>query len=73
MRNILANFFCILIRVYQICISPWFPKSCRYEPSCSNYAIMAIQKYGALKGFWLATKRILRCNPFHAGGYDPVP
>lgn len=73
MNNIFAKIFCAFIRAYQICISPWLPRSCRYEPTCSNYAIQAVKKYGAAKGMWLAAKRILRCNPFHAGGYDPVP
>lgn len=73
MKNILANFLCGVIRLYQLFISPWLPKSCRYEPTCSHYAIEAIKKYGAIKGSFLATKRILRCNPFFKGGYDPVP
>ena len=62
-----------LIRGYQKYLSPLFPPSCIYEPSCSQYALEAIGKYGALRGSWLAFKRILRCNPFHKGGYDPVP
>ena len=63
----------VLIRGYQKYLSPLFPPSCSYEPSCSQYALEAIGKYGALRGSWLAFKRILRCNPFHKGGYDPVP
>lgn len=63
----------VLIRGYQKYLSPLFPASCIYEPSCSQYALEAIDKYGALRGSWLAFKRILRCNPFHKGGYDPVP
>ena len=62
-----------LIRGYQKYLSPLFPPSCIYEPSCSQYALEAIGKYGALRGSWLAFKRILRCNTFHKGGYDPVP
>ena len=62
-----------LIRFYRAAISPHFPACCRYTPTCSQYALEAIQKYGALKGGILALRRILRCNPFHAGGYDPVP
>jgi putative membrane protein insertion efficiency factor len=63
----------ILIRFYQRAISPWFPPACRYYPTCSAYAIEAIERHGFLKGTLLAAKRILRCHPFHAGGYDPVP
>jgi putative membrane protein insertion efficiency factor len=62
-----------LIRVYQKLLSPLLPPSCRYEPSCSEYACQAIAKYGALKGMWLGAKRILRCHPWHVGGFDPVP
>ena len=62
-----------LIRFYRAAISPHFPACCRYTPTCSQYALEAIQKYGALKGGILALRRILRCNPFHRGGYDPVP
>ena len=63
-----------LIRFYQRCISPYTPASCRFRPTCSAYAIEAINKYGALKGGWLAFKRLLRCNPFYKGDpYDPVP
>ncbi|MDY6267959.1 MAG: membrane protein insertion efficiency factor YidD [Selenomonadaceae bacterium] len=61
------------IRFYRAAISPLFPPSCRYVPTCSAYALEAIEKYGARKGGWLAFKRILRCHPFHEGGYDPVP
>ena len=62
-----------LIWFYQKAISPWFPARCRFLPTCSEYAREAVEKYGALKGGWLAVKRILRCNPFNDGGYDPVP
>ena len=62
-----------LIRVYRRYISPLFPPCCRFYPTCSTYAMQAVEKYGALKGGWLAVKRILRCNPFNDGGYDPVP
>ena len=73
MKNLIAKFFCILIRAYQICISPLFPSCCRFTPSCSAYALEAIKKYGAAKGIFLSIKRICKCNPFHKGGYDPVP
>ncbi|MDR1142932.1 MAG: membrane protein insertion efficiency factor YidD [Spirochaetaceae bacterium] len=61
-----------LIRVYQKMFSPYLRPSCRYYPSCSAYAYQAVQKYGAVRGSFLAIKRILRCHPFHKGGYDPV-
>lgn len=59
------------VRVYQRCLSPFLPPSCRFEPSCSQYFIEAVQKYGALRGAWLGTKRICRCHPWSTGGYDP--
>lgn len=62
----------LLIRFYQIVISPMFPPRCRFYPTCSQYALEAVQKKGAVKGSWLALKRILKCHPFHPGGYDPV-
>jgi len=62
-----------LVRLYQLFISPLLHPACRFEPSCSHYAIQALQKYGFFKGSWLATKRIARCHPFNPGGYDPVP
>ena len=62
-----------MIRGYQRYISPLTPPSCIYSPTCSQYALEAVEKYGALRGTWLAIKRILRCHPFHEGGYDPVP
>jgi hypothetical protein len=64
--------FILLIRFYQKAISPMFPPSCRFQPTCSEYAIEAIKKYGVLKGGRKAIWRILRCNPFCKGGYDPV-
>jgi len=62
-----------LIRIYQRGISPLTPPSCRFTPTCSNYAVEALQKHGAIKGSLLTIWRILRCNPFGKGGYDPVP
>ena len=63
-----------LVRFYQKHISPIFPARCRYIPTCSEYAVQALEKYGAAKGSWLALKRFLRCHPFHKGDlYDPVP
>ena len=73
MRKALQSIMLSLIRFYQICISPLTPPACRYTPTCSQYAIEAIKKYGPFKGGWLAFKRILRCNPFGGSGYDPVP
>jgi len=70
----MKRIFLSLIRFYQRCISPAFPPRCRYIPTCSQYAVEAIEKYGALKGGWLAFKRLMRCHPFHKGKmYDPVP
>ncbi len=63
----------LLVKFYQRAISPMFPPSCRYTPTCSQYAIEALQKYGVFKGLWLATKRILRCHPWGGSGWDPVP
>lgn len=62
-----------LIRFYRKNLSPARPPCCRFVPTCSEYAMQAITKYGALKGSWLALRRLLRCHPFHKGGYDPVP
>lgn len=62
-----------LVRFYQRNISAYRLRCCNYIPTCSQYAVEALEKYGAVKGSWLAFKRILRCNPFHKGGYDPVP
>lgn len=61
-----------LLRGYQAVISPWLPPACRYSPTCSEYAIEAIRKYGAARGSWMAVRRLARCHPFHAGGFDPV-
>lgn len=63
----------LLIRLYQKTISRALPPSCRFTPSCSVYGYQAIEKYGLLKGGWMAVKRISRCHPFNPGGYDPVP
>jgi uncharacterized protein len=62
-----------LIRVYQRLLSPLLPPSCRFVPSCSQYGLEAISHFGVIKGGWLALTRILRCQPFNPGGYDPVP
>jgi uncharacterized protein len=62
-----------LIRGYQLLLSPLLPPSCRFTPSCSQYALEAVTRYGALRGTWLAARRLVRCHPFHPGGFDPVP
>ena len=67
-----ARFCLLLVKGYQYVISPLFPPCCRYTPTCSEYAIEAVTRYGAVRGMWLAICRILRCHPFVRGGYDPV-
>ncbi|MEN2435492.1 membrane protein insertion efficiency factor YidD [Weeksellaceae bacterium A-14] len=62
-----------LVRIYQWGISPWLPKNCRFEPTCSQYMAEALQVYGPLKGLWLGLRRIARCHPWGGSGYDPVP
>ena len=68
----MKTLFIAIIRLYRYMLSPLFPSSCRFTPTCSEYAIDAITKYGVLRGAMLAVRRILRCNPFHEGGVDPV-
>lgn len=72
-KKILGFVFIFLIRIYQYTISPYFPASCRYTPSCSAYGVEALKKHGAFKGGWLTLKRIASCNPWGGSGYDPVP
>ena len=69
----LKKLFLGMMRFYQLALSPLFPPACRFIPTCSGYAIEAIEKYGAVKGLRLACGRVLRCHPFCKGGYDPVP
>lgn len=62
-----------LLRGYQYALRPMLGSNCRFAPSCSDYALEAIDRHGALKGVWLAMRRVVRCHPYHPGGYDPVP
>lgn len=62
-----------LLRLYKVVLSPILPPMCRFEPTCSVYAMRAVGKYGAVRGGWLSLKRLFRCHPFHPGGWDPVP
>jgi len=69
----MASILIALVRGYQWAISPWLGPRCRFDPTCSHYAITAIERFGALRGGWLGVKRILRCHPWGGTGYDPVP
>ena len=73
MRRFLQTLFLLPVFFYRRCISPMLPPSCRYTPTCSQYMIEAVRKYGVLKGGWLGVKRLLRCHPWGGSGYDPVP
>lgn len=70
---ILKKIAILFVKFYQAAISPLLPNSCRYTPTCSQYAMEAINKYGAIKGSWMGFKRILRCHPWGGHGYDPIP
>ena len=72
-KKILIFPLVLLIKFYQLCISPFTPPSCRFTPTCSQYALEALRKHGLFKGGWLALKRIFRCHPWGGSGYDPVP
>ena len=72
-KNLLAKMLIGLIKLYQVTLSPYIGRACRYTPTCSNYGIEAIQKHGPFKGTWLTVKRVLSCNPWGGSGYDPVP
>ncbi|HIX02847.1 MAG TPA: membrane protein insertion efficiency factor YidD [Candidatus Odoribacter faecigallinarum] len=73
MQKLLTLLLVIPIKFYQYCISPLLPPTCRYTPTCSQYALEAIRKHGPFKGLWLTVKRLLRCHPWGGSGYDPVP
>jgi len=68
-----SSLIILLIRVYQKTLSPLLPRACRFEPSCSQYMLQAVQKHGARRGVVLGLKRLLRCHPWNPGGFDPVP
>jgi putative membrane protein insertion efficiency factor len=72
-RGIAARTLLFALRAYQACISPLMPSACKFQPTCSQYAHEAVAQFGARRGMWLALKRLSRCRPFHAGGFDPVP
>jgi len=71
--SIFARAAVLMIRGYQVTVSPLLPSACRYQPSCSAYTLEAVERYGAMRGGWMGVRRILRCHPFARGGYDPVP
>ncbi|MFU8890615.1 MAG: membrane protein insertion efficiency factor YidD [Anaerosomatales bacterium] len=73
MNRIPRRIVIALVRLYQTVVSPLFPPSCRFTPSCSSYAITSLQRYGVIKGGWLSLRRLSRCHPWHPGGHDPVP
>ncbi len=69
---IMSRFVLYVIRGYRRFISPLLPPSCRFHPTCSHYALQAIEKYGVFKGSWLTIKRLIKCHPYHPGGFDPL-
>ncbi len=71
--TLLAHLLALPIRGYRLIFSPWVGFNCRYQPTCSAYALEALDKHGGLKGSWMAARRIARCNPWGSCGYDPVP
>lgn len=73
MKKLLSFPFIILVKIYQLIVSPYLPNACRYTPTCSQYSIEAFTKYGPLKGLWLTLKRISRCHPWGGHGHDPLP
>jgi putative membrane protein insertion efficiency factor len=73
MSRLLARLLIALVHVYRLTFSPLLGPSCRFEPSCSAYALEALERHGALRGGWLSLRRVLRCHPFHSAGFDPVP
>jgi putative membrane protein insertion efficiency factor len=73
MRHLAVQLLSLPIHAYRLVISPWLGPSCRFEPSCSRYALIALEEHGPVRGTWLSVRRLLRCHPFHAAGFDPVP
>ena len=73
LNKLLAVLLALPVKFYRYCISPMFPPTCRFTPSCSQYALEALKRHGAFKGLWLTIKRIARCHPWGGCGYDPVP
>lgn len=73
LKSLLTAPLIALIRIYQVAISPMLGRSCRFHPTCSEYAAESLRRHGPGKGLWLALRRIGRCHPWHPGGYDPVP
>lgn len=73
MQKIMTTILVALVKGYQLALSPFFGQQCRFTPTCSQYAIEALQAHGSVKGVWLTLKRVLRCHPWHAGGHDPIP
>jgi putative membrane protein insertion efficiency factor len=73
MNRLLVCLFVALVRLYQLTLSPMLGPRCRFYPSCSAYAIVALERHGAVMGLWLGIRRLARCHPWHAGGHDPVP
>ena len=71
--NVFAHIVAAPVRLYRLIFSPWVGFNCRYQPTCSAYALEALEKHGALKGSWLTLRRLVRCHPFGGNGYDPVP
>jgi len=71
--RIAASFVMALLRGYKRYVSRWLPAACRFAPTCSEYACESVERYGLIKGGWMAVRRLFRCHPFHAGGFDPVP
>jgi len=71
--QLLAIPLIVLIKIYQMLVSPLFPPTCRFSPTCSHYTLEALKKYGILKGVWLGIRRLIRCHPWGGSGYDPVP
>lgn len=69
----MQRFLILLIKGYRLVLSPWLGNQCRFHPTCSEYGLEALERHGALRGSWLTIRRIGRCHPFHAGGFDPVP